>query len=78
LDGIVDVDEECDDGLESRACDANCTLARCGDGTRNAVRGEECDTHGRSATCDGDCTLPVCGDGSSTTSPASSATTAMQ
>jgi len=63
LDGIVDPDEECDDGVETKRCDANCTLARCGDGTRNATRGEECDTHGRSATCDGDCTLAACGDG---------------
>ncbi len=63
LDGIVDPDEECDDGLETKSCDSNCTLARCGDGTSNAARGEECDTHGRSAACDGDCTLAICGDG---------------
>jgi cysteine-rich repeat protein len=62
LDGIVDPGEECDDGAESAYCDANCTLARCGDGTLNQTRGEECDTHGRSASCDADCTFAICGD----------------
>lgn len=61
-DAIVHDDEECDDGGNSPLCDANCTLAVCGDGTPNDLAGEECDTAGASATCDADCTLAVCGD----------------
>src|SRR5262249_54385373 len=39
-DGIPTPDEECDDAGESAACDANCTLAVCGDGTFNMLAGE--------------------------------------
>jgi cysteine-rich repeat protein len=41
--GQVEVGEECDDGGENEACDANCTWAACGDGDLNTSRGEDCD-----------------------------------
>ncbi len=56
-DGVVDTDEECDDGGESTTCDSNCTFAECGDGTLNTTAGEECDDgntqpdDGCNATC---------------------------
>jgi cysteine-rich repeat protein len=62
-DGVIDTGETCDDSGESVACDANCTLATCGDGTTNATAGEECDDSGESATCNVDCTDHACGDG---------------
>jgi len=61
--GAVEAGEDCDTGGASATCDADCTLAACGDGVPNAAASEECDTGGASATCDADCTLPVCGDG---------------
>lgn len=61
--GIVDEGETCDDGGDSATCDADCTLAECGDGWANELAGEECDTGSRNtATCNYDCTAPVCGD----------------
>jgi MYXO-CTERM domain-containing protein len=62
-DGIATPDEECDDAGSSAACDANCTLAICGDGTFNMLAGEECDAGGASPLCNADCTAPFCGDG---------------
>ena len=63
-DGAVDSPcEECDDSGESATCDADCTLASCGDGELNASAGEVCDDGGETATCDLDCTLAACGDG---------------
>jgi cysteine-rich repeat protein len=62
-DGVVDHCEACDTTHESAACNANCSLARCGDGILNVTRGEVCDTAGASAACDADCTAVVCGDG---------------
>lgn len=41
--GVIDVGEECDDAGESAACDLDCTLAECGDGSLNATAGEICD-----------------------------------
>ena len=32
--------EECDDGTDSASCDADCTVAECGDGYVNAAAGE--------------------------------------
>ena len=61
--GAIDGDEACDDGGESAVCNANCTLAVCGDAIHNASAGEACDAGGESFGCDVDCTLPVCGDG---------------
>jgi hypothetical protein len=42
-DGHVDPGEACDDGVDTKDCDSDCTVARCGDGYRNAVADEECD-----------------------------------
>lgn len=62
-DGNATPDEECDDMGESATCDANCTLAVCGDNTFNPTSGELCDAGGiATPTCNPDCTLPVCGD----------------
>ncbi len=60
--------EECDDGGESAICDANCTLAECGDGTFNATAGEECDDGSDNSdtdpdACRTDCMAPLCADG---------------
>lgn len=64
--GRLDGDEECDDGGESATCDRNCTMATCGDGTRNPTAGESCDLgskNGPDAWCLDNCQRPVCGDG---------------
>lgn len=42
-DSIRDASELCDDGGETAACNADCTLARCGDGVTNETRSEQCD-----------------------------------
>ena len=61
-DGVVGGDEACDEGGESPTCNADCTLAECGDGIHNVAAGEQCDDGGESATCDADCTAAECGD----------------
>jgi len=65
-DGFTACGEQCDDGGESATCDANCTLAQCGDGTLNVTAGERCDDANRNPFdgCTNDCT--VCGDGTVT------------
>jgi cysteine-rich repeat protein len=55
--------EECDDHGESKDCNLNCTLNRCGDGVVNVAAGEQCDTGGESSTCNASCTVARCGDG---------------
>lgn len=62
-DGVVTPPEECDDMGESASCDADCTMAACGDGTLNAAAMEQCDDGGESASCNADCTTASCGDG---------------
>lgn len=68
-DGVVDENEECDDAGESETCNADCTLAACGDGILNTQAGEFCDdgkNNGKPNHCDVDCryiTKPVCGNG---------------
>lgn len=64
-DGIVDADEECDDGpSESAGCDRDCTFRACGDGVLNRTAGELCDTIVDTEACDAsDCTSARCGDG---------------
>ncbi len=42
-DGVVNGEDDCDDGGESAACNADCTLAECGDGYVNSLAGEACD-----------------------------------
>jgi hypothetical protein len=49
--GLVEADEACDDMGESPACNADCTLALCGDELVNASAGEICDSAGASAGC---------------------------
>lgn len=61
--GVVEGDEQCDPGpMPSADCNADCTMAQCGDGVVNAAAGEACDDAGESATCDADCTAVECGD----------------
>jgi len=64
-DGIVNDDEDCDDGnqVNTDECRNDCTLPVCGDGIVDA--GEACDDGNQVNTdeCRNDCTLPVCGDG---------------
>lgn len=72
-DGVVCPEfERCDDAGESVACNADCTVASCGDGVVNGVLGEACDdgaannsddygvTVGCNATCSGQ--VRACGD----------------
>jgi MYXO-CTERM domain-containing protein len=58
--GLIDLGEECDDGGESAICNADCTIAMCGDGIVNVSAGEECDG---GPGCSPECTLPLCGNG---------------
>lgn len=55
-DGVVQAGEECDDGGETAACNADCTVAQCGDGIRNAAFGEDCDDVFATAGCSDTCT----------------------
>ncbi|UJR82114.1 nidogen-like domain-containing protein [Sandaracinus amylolyticus] len=61
---IVDFGEDCDTGgVDAATCDADCSTATCGDGTRNTVAGEGCDD-GNTAAGDGcspTCQLEECG-----------------
>ncbi len=61
--GIVEADEDCDDMLETAACDDDCTFVDCGDENVNEAAGEICDEGGESFSCDSDCTEVECGDG---------------
>jgi cysteine-rich repeat protein len=51
--------------VATATCDADCTLAECGDGTLNPAHGELCEltAPGDEALCDPDCTPATCGDG---------------
>lgn len=62
--GVLDPPEQCDHGGESASCDADCTPASCGDGTRNATAGEECDDGNLidNDTCSNAC-IDNCGNG---------------
>lgn len=59
--GHLDIGEDCDDGGESAACDDECTLAACGDGTVNRTAGEECDDG--NSDDHAACRNEFCGDG---------------
>ena len=64
--GIVDAEEECDEGGENTpTCDKDCTYAECGDGLSNIMAGEECDdgNYDDGDGCSGLCLLEACGDG---------------
>jgi hypothetical protein len=69
-DGVVDADEECDDGdansdTDPDACRNNCIAPGCGDGVTDSE--EECDDGADNSSeadaCRLDCTAPFCGDG---------------
>ena len=63
-DGSVNHGEECDDGIATPTCSAECELLFCGDGITTAEAGEECDSGGSSsAECTDICTIVSCGDG---------------
>ena len=63
-DGVINQpSEQCDDGLETAACDDDCTFPACPDGNFNAAAGEECDTGGETQTCTAGCLIPTCSDG---------------
>ena len=69
--GVIEQNEECDDGRNpdnsprnkaGARCNASCKLNVCGDGDKY-LGVEQCDSGGvNTAACDADCTLPVCGD----------------
>ena len=66
-DGIVDANEDCDDGAngdDTDGCRDDCTLPFCGDRFFDPEMGEECDEGDSmpTATCR-NCTIPECGDG---------------
>jgi cysteine-rich repeat protein len=63
-DGAIDDGEDCDDAGESATCDADCTIAECGDTVINAAALEACDD-GNEATNDDciACATASCGDG---------------
>ncbi len=58
-DKIVDADEECDEGTETAACNADCTLSRCGDGYVNISAGERCEQGSCCKACDFPASPPV-------------------
>lgn len=70
-DGMVDDDEECDDGMDNSdvdvdACRTNCRFASCGDGVLDSP--EACDDGGRNSdsqpnACRTNCQPASCGDG---------------
>lgn len=61
--GLIEADEACDDAGQSASCNADCTVAACGDGVINELAGEQCDDGGESGTCNATCTPAACGDG---------------
>ncbi|MDH5717608.1 MAG: hypothetical protein OEZ22_08205 [Spirochaetia bacterium] len=62
-DGVVDAGEACDGSGQTFNCNANCTVASCGDGYINVNRGEACETPNiDTASCNKDCTAVFCGD----------------
>lgn len=72
-DGVVQAEEECDDGTDNDdsvpgACRRNCARAACGDGVVDLVLGEVCDDGATNSdtqpdACRTDCTPANCGDG---------------
>ena len=70
--GVLDPDEDCDDGpansdTEPDACRTDCREAQCNDGVLDPMHGEECDDGGNNGSdpnaCRVTCVLPSCGDG---------------
>ncbi|MEY4547757.1 MAG: hypothetical protein RL685_3952 [Pseudomonadota bacterium] len=61
-DGVLQGEEDCDDGGESATCNSDCTLAACGDSKLNVSADEACDDGPESAGCNVDCSVATCGD----------------
>ena len=63
--GVVEEGEDCDEGAESAACNADCTTATCGDGHVNPAAGEICDDGNDDSEdgCNAMCMPGDCGDG---------------
>jgi len=76
--GVVDIGEQCDPGIdfsasnacggancpaETPTCNRDCAVSRCGDGIVNLAAGEQCDDGKETARCNVNCTLAACGDG---------------
>jgi hypothetical protein len=59
--GVVEDGEECDGDDGDVICNADCTLAMCGD--EKVSSDEECDGDAEGMACNDDCTLAECGDG---------------
>ena len=55
--------EVCDDGGESVSCNADCSLAQCGDQIINNTAGEHCDEGEETAFCNTNCSIASCRDG---------------
>lgn len=57
--GSLEAGEACDGGGVSQACDADCTVPKCGDGVLNTQSGEACDDGNTFAldACGSDCKL---------------------
>lgn len=53
--GTLDTGESCDHAGESAFCNADCTVAVCGDAKINATAGETCDEGRPSLTCSPEC-----------------------
>ena len=62
--GTQEFGEACDDGAETARCNADCSLAECGDGKLNRTAGETCDDDNVQSGdgCDAECQLE-CGNG---------------
>jgi cysteine-rich repeat protein len=63
-DSMVDEGEACDGGgIDTESCNANCTLAQCGDAHTNVPYGEECDDGGTVGGdgCSSMCQIEECG-----------------
>ncbi len=72
-DAIVEVGEQCDDGVNNAnlpggRCRIDCTFPKCGDSITDTARGEQCDDGPNNSDlpnshCRSNCLLPKCGDG---------------
>ncbi len=64
--GVPELGEECDEGMQTPDCNANCTSPYCGDGAVNANEGEQCDPGAvgvDTVDCTAMCSWSECGDG---------------
>ncbi|MGH7436122.1 MAG: C-type lectin domain-containing protein [Polyangiaceae bacterium] len=59
-DSVVQAPEACDTGGASASCNADCSVASCGDGIVNAAAGEVCDDGATGQYCNSTCTATKC------------------